>query len=84
MPAPFFFLDDDVGGATLDGAVLALALFGPGLDLAFGTGVVRPLEKRMGKSVVKKPTQDFTIVVLSKCQFVPESSRVSIEIKSMT
>ena len=40
----FFFLDADdeveVGGATLDVAVLALALLGPGLDLAFGTGVV--------------------------------------------
>lgn len=65
MPAPFFFLDDEVvGGATLDGAVLALALFGPGLDLAFGTGVVRPLEKRIGNSEVKNPNKDFTIVNL--------------------
>ena len=59
MPeAPLLFLDGGEvgGGATLDVAVLALALFGPDFDLAFATGVIL-LEKRIGKHVVRKQNE---------------------------
>ena len=49
----FRFLAAEVEEGTFDDAVLALALFGPGLDLAFDTGVVL-LEIRIEKCGVKQ------------------------------